>query len=295
MLYSMTGYGEAQYESEGMSFLVEVRSLNNRFLKTSIRLPDALTFAESEIDKIIRQKLARGSVNIILHLKNISNSGPYEVNQNAFQGYMNELQKILTLEGKSPISIDLATLLQLPGVCQARQYSRNEQEKLLAAVIHLTREGLDRLRKMRAEEGKTILADLEKNCDQIKYNLDALEKLTDEVLQQYHQRIEQRVNELLSRVNMKFDEESLNKEVALFAERSDINEEVSRLRSHLDLFKETCQSDDQAGRRLEFLTQEMLREANTIASKANSTKISHHVVEIKVAIDRLKEQVQNVE
>jgi len=134
-------------------------------------------------------------------------------------------------------------------------------------------------------------------CRVIRDNLQALSALTDLVLDTYRQRIQDRVNAMLAEANLKLDEEQLMKEVALFAERCDINEEASRLACHLDQFETICRGEqaEQVGRRLDFMTQEMLREANTIASKANDARISQHVVEIKVAIDRLKEQIQNVE
>ena len=119
--------------------------------------------------------------------------------------------------------------------------------------------------------------------------------MTDNVVNHYRQRVQQRVDSMLAEANLKLDEDQLAREVAIFAERCDVNEEVSRLESHLEQFSTICSSDEQAGRRLDFLTQEMLREANTIGSKANDADISQHIVEIKVAIDRLKEQIQNVE
>lgn len=296
MLYSMTGFGGSKCEAKGISFLVEIKTLNNRFLKTIVKLPDALAFTEPEVQRIIREELCRGSITYVLHMRNASKEGPYEVNHAAVQNYMRHLEQILTLHSGEGHQIDLAAILQLPGVCEPRRYGEEENEFFLDIVKKLTRQALKRLRQMRADEGKSIVADLQNNCRIIQDNLDTLAKTTDSSVDQYRKRIEKRVNEMLSGMNLKLDEDILAKEVAMFAERSDINEEISRLHSHLEQFTNMCEeSQDQAGRRLEFLTQEMLREANTIGSKANNTDISHHVVEIKVAIDRLKEQVLNVE
>lgn len=296
MLYSMTGYGDVQYEAEGISFLVEVKSLNNRFLKTTIKLPDTLAFAEPEIERVIREELCRGAVTFVLHMRFMAEDGPCEINQAAIRGYLRNLEQLVTLSGKnSLLHIDLATLLQMPGACQPRTFSESEHEKYLHTISQLTRQALGKLRHMRAKEGQTLHADLRENCRSILKNLDALSQLTGSVVERYRQKLQSRVNALLSEANVKLDEEVLAREVALFADRCDINEEISRLRSHLEQFESICQDDQQAGRRLDFITQELLREANTIASKANDAKISHHVVEIKVAIDRLKEQVQNIE
>ena len=296
MLQSMTGFGTAQMEAEGMSLLVEIKSLNNRFLKTSIKLPDALSFAEPEVERLIRQKLSRGSVSYTLHLRHVTDKSAFEINQAALEHYLMSLTQMLTLHGqKGPANIDLATLLQLPGVCQMPQYSEEEYKKLLESIKNLTNQAIERLQDMRTEEGKSLLKDLQQQCQVIRSNLESLKGFTDTVVDQYRIRIQQRVNSMLSEANLKLDEELLAKEVALFAERCDINEELSRLESHLGQFEQAGQSDGEAGRRLDFLTQEMFREANTISSKANNAQISHHAVEIKVAIDRLKEQSQNVE
>jgi uncharacterized protein (TIGR00255 family) len=296
MLYSMTGYGDAQYEANGLSLLVEIKSLNNRFLKTTIKLPETLSFAEPEVERLIREELCRGSVTYTLHMRQTEGADVVEVNLPAIQSYMRHLEQVITLYGnKGAMTVDLAGLLQLPGVCLTREYTAEEHERFLELIRKLTRQALQDLRKMRGQEGQSLLTDLQENCRAIRENLDALSGLTDTVVERYRQRIQQRVNEMLSEANLKLDEDQLAKEVALFAERCDINEEILRLGSHLQQFAEICASDQQAGRRLDFMTQEMLREANTIGSKANDARISHHIVEIKVAIDRLKEQVQNIE
>ena len=296
MLQSMTGYGEARLEAENISFLLEVRSLNNRFLKTVVKLPDALSFLEPGINSIIRAKLARGSVTCAVHMRYTGPEGAFEINEAAVQGCLAELEKLGEGQvGKVELTADMATLLQLPGMCEARRYGDEENERFKQIVKELTREALERLRAMRTEEGKGIRADLELQCEAIRENLRALSGMTDEVVQNYHTRLRERTDMLLAQAKLKLDEDLLAREVALFAERCDINEEISRLESHLSQFLEMSRSGEQVGRRLDFLTQELLREANTIGSKANDARISQHVVEIKVAIDRLKEQVQNVE
>ena len=296
MLQSMTGYGEAQLEKNAISFLVEIRSLNNRFLKTSIKLPDVLAFAEARIERLIRQELARGSVNFNLHMRYIADEGPFEVNQRALQSYMSALEQTRTLHNnKDVVRIDLGGLLQLPGVCQLREYDQQEHRVLLETVEQLTQQALANLKVMRAEEGKNLFDDLQRHCQSIREHLVDLQGLCSGLVDSYRRRIQERVNAMLADANLELDENLLIKEVAIFAERSDINEELLRLESHLAQFDQACLSDEQSGRRLDFLTQEMLREANTIANKANSAQITPHVIEIKVAVDRLKEQVQNVE
>ena len=296
MLQSMTGYGEAQHDAEGISFVVEIKSLNNRFLKSSIKLPDALAYLEPHIEHAIRARLSRGSVTCTVHMRYTGEEGALDLNRLALRNYVAQLHEAIGGEPQqADLTIDLATLAQLPGVCQPREYSEAEHEQFLKLVSGLTDQALDALAAMRTEEGKSLFADLQANCQVIRDNLKGLGGLTDLVVQNYRDRIEKRVNALLAEAKLEIDQDTLAREVAIFAERCDVNEEISRLGSHLDQFLDACRSGEQIGRRLDFLTQEMLREANTIGSKANDSQISQHVVNIKVAIDRLKEQVQNVE
>lgn len=296
MIHSMTGFGEAQLESADVSFLVEIRTLNNRFLKTAIKLPEALAFAEADIERLIRDQLNRGSVTYALHMRSANGRGAYAVSVPALQTYLDSLEGIRkTHTGPATLSIDLAPLLALPGVCLPRQYSEQETAEFLDIVKTLTQQALANLRAMRDDEGLRLLSDLQDQCRIIADNISRLQGLTDGVVDNYYRRLKQRTDTMLAHANLQVDEELLLKEIALFAERCDINEELARLQSHLRQFEQVCNGDEQAGRRLDFLSQEMLREANTIASKANDARISQHVVEIKVAIDRLREQVQNIE
>jgi len=295
MLQSMTGFGEAQCEAKGMSFLVEIKTLNNRFLKTLVKLPDALAFTEPEVERIIREELGRGSITYLLHMRDLNDGGGFQVNQAAVRKYIQSLEQILTLHNQGKVQIDLASILQLPGTCEPRQYGEEEHQFFQETVKTLTHQALKQLRQMRIEEGKSLRSDLKHQCQQIEEHLSALAEMAGTVVDSYRQRVEKRVNEMLAGMDLKIEADMLVKEVALFADRSDINEEITRLRSHLEQFDETCEAEERAGRRLDFLSQEMLREANTIGSKANHAGISHRVVEIKVAIERLREQVQNIE
>ncbi len=297
MLYSMTGYGQEQYEADEVSFLVEIKTVNNRYLKTSIRLPEAFAYAEIEIERLIKESVNRGTVNYFLHMKQGGNAAALNVDHAAVTSYLNHLDQIATFAGKLNLNtrVDLATLLSLYGSCQAPELTPQECEDMLQIVMAISRKAIAKLQTMRLEEGRALQTDLETNCQVIRTTLNALSQLTDGVVINYRNKLVQRANELLSGVNLKLTEEDVLKEVAIFAERCDINEEILRLGSHLDQFKNICDNENQAGRKLDFLTQEMLREANTIASKANDARISQSVVDIKVAIDRLREQVQNIE
>lgn len=292
MIRSMTGYGEAQYHDEEVAYVLETRSVNNRYFKAAIKLPDFLSVFESTIEKLIRTRLARGSVTYNLRVRNTSADAAQDINVAAVKRYIEQLNEIGTT---GPVQIDLATILSLPGVCQPPEIDEAQREHQLDIIRRLTEEALEKLLEMRRAEGQALRDDLVTHCDLIRDHLAAVAAKAPQVLQDYHQKLLQRTNELIGQSKLQLELDDLKREIAVYAERCDVNEEISRLGSHLDQFARLCDRGEQAGRKLDFLAQEMLREVNTIGSKANDAGIAHHVVEIKGAIDRLKEQVQNAE
>lgn len=292
MILSMTGYGDAQHMEDGVGYTLEIRSLNNRYLKPSIKLPEHLQFLEAEVDKLLRTRLVRGSLNYTLRVRDTSSQAAYEINVAALQSYLNQLNSV---HSTGPVSVDLATVLALPGVCQPPEMDEAQRDRQWKIVFSLTNDALDKLISMRAEEGRALREDLLNHTAAIRRELAVIAERSPVVVAEYLKRLTQRVNELVGQAKLQLAEQDLAKEVALFAERSDVSEEIARLKSHLDQFDKLCDSKQHAGRKLDFLAQEMLREANTIGSKSNDNEIARHIVEIKAAIDRLKEQVQNVE
>ena len=192
-------------------------------------------------------------------------------------------------------SMDLATLASLPGVCEVPPIDDESRDQVLGLAAELTNQALDVMVEMRQREGNTLRAELTSCCNEIRERVVQVASRAPLVIDEYHERLKTRVETLMKSSRLELESEGLMREVALYAERSDINEEVSRLRSHLDQFEELCEGGKPVGRTLEFLTQEMLREANTIASKSGDAAIARNIVEVKGLIDRLREQVQNVE
>jgi len=293
MIVSMTGFGDATTEHNGTHYAVEIRSLNNRFFKAVIKLPENVSGLEPEIETMLREKLGRGSITYILKMRMDSAEAAYHINTQALQAYLAQLQEIKGLD--KLMTIDLATLLGLPGVCQEPRDESDEIERHGPTVRQLGDQAVAKLMSMRQREGQRLFEDLMKHAKVISTNLAEIQKRAPFVIQDYHKRLSQRVNELISKAELQVAQADLLKEVAVFAERADISEEIQRLTTHLEAFEQSCRSGEHAGRKLDFISQEMLREANTIASKANDSQIARHIVEIKGAIDRLKEQVQNVE
>jgi uncharacterized protein (TIGR00255 family) len=293
MIVSMTGFGDATAEREGTHYSVELRSLNNRFFKAVIKLPDTVSGLEPEIESTLRERLGRGSITYILKMRMESAEAAYLINTQALEAYIHQLEKIKGVNGS--LNIDLGSLLVLPGVCQEPRDETDELERHGGMIRELTRRAIDKLHAMRSREGEALFNDLMKHAKLIEANLAEIAKRAPFVIDEYHKRLTNRVNVLISKAELQVNQADLLKEVAVFAERADISEEIQRLTSHLAAFEQACRSGEHAGRKLDFITQEMLREANTIASKANDAQIARHIVEIKGAIDRLKEQVQNVE
>ena len=293
MIVSMTGFGDATAERNGTHYAVEIRSLNNRYFKPIIKLPETISGLEPELESMLRERLGRGSITYILKMRSDSAEAAYHINTQALKSYLQQLQQVKGLDRL--VQIDLASLVQLPGVCQEPRDETDEIERHGPVVRELTAKAVEKLNGMRNREGEQLFKELMRHVQLIAANLKEIATRAPSVVEEYHRRLSQRVNQLLSKAELKVNEPDLIKEVAVFAERADIAEEIQRLTSHLGAFEQACREGEHAGRKLDFISQEMLREANTIASKANDAQIARHIVEIKGAIDRLKEQVQNVE
>lgn len=294
MINSMTGFGEATGEAGGMVYTVEVRTVNNRYFKPHLRLPDIAAFLEGDVEKLHRERLHRGAVNYSLRMKNISGRALFDVDSKAIEAYLEKLGEV-SKSSSVECRVDLAGILALPGIIQPVSPNSEESEQIKRIVLELTSEAIGRLMEMRSLEGESLARDMMGNCDVMEGKLELIRQRSGVVIDDYHEKLKKRVSRLLSDGKVTVDEEVFAREVAVFADRCDISEELTRLASHLDQFRKCCEGDRHAGRRLDFISQEMLREANTIASKASDAQICQWVIDIKCAIDRIKEQVQNVE
>lgn len=290
----MTGYGSADGGLDDVTYVVELRTLNSRYLKTRIKLPDTLAFLEEDIERVLHTQVSRGTVNYALRLQNVPANALFNIDEQALGVYIRQLSQIAASE-KVNCPIDIGGLLSLPGIIHPVSLDDKKAAQIKSTVLSVTQAAIDKLNQMRSAEGKALAADLKGHCKTIKENLKRIHSRSDAVAAEYHDKLKKKVDRLLKDVALELDEATLSREVAVFAEKADICEEISRLESHLQQFTSSCKTDGQAGRRLDFLSQEMLREANTIASKAGDTETIHIVVEIKCSIDRIKEQVQNVE
>jgi len=295
MIRSMTGFGLASAESDGTHYAVEIRSLNNKYFKATIRLPEDLQGLEAVLEPALRRRLNRGSVVMTASYSDTSAHAAATINTAAVQSYLTQLLQIDGL-AHDAARVDIGALLELPGVV-VRETGENRVERAGPILQRLLDEACDKVIAMRTREGRALHDDLHKNRTLIADRLAKIAVRAPGVVDGYQSRLRQRIEALLKDSGAAVREEDLIREVAVYAERSDIAEEVTRLDGHLRQFAEIidARDDEPAGRTLDFLTQEMLREANTIASKSADAEISRLIVEIKGAIDRIREQVQNVE
>ena len=292
MLLSMTGHGDASLSEDSLSASVEIRSVNHRHFKLNQRLPDGYHGWEPAVETLVRTHLRRGAINatVTLHQETPATSS---IDQQLLARYFGQVQE--ALGGTTPPLAELLpALLSLPGaVSQAGSLADPETHWPLAQ--RCLESALTKIGQMRQQEGAAMGADLTGNLDEMSGLLNDISERTPVVGHQYREKLEQRITQLLEPHNVDLNQADLVREIAIFADRSDISEEVVRSQSHIDQFAAVMQEAESNGRALDFLAQEMFREANTIGSKANDSQIAMAVVQLKTCIERIREMVQNIE
>ncbi len=290
----MTGHGEAHCHEEGLSIVVEVRTVNNRYFKLNLRLSDGYAPLESNTEALIRQHIRRGTIQASVQIDREPRPDDYRLNQAVLIGYLKQLETALGASIGRDVA-QLAPLLTLPGVVHESTAEFEELESQWPRIERVVTTALQELSKMRIDEGRSMAADLTANARAIASELAKIETRAPLVVDSYRGRLHEKLSKLLAEVGVQAQLGEIVREVGLFAERADISEEIVRLKSHLEQFSTVMAAEDSQGRKLEFLTQEMFRETNTIGSKANDAEIARHVIEIKTAIERMREMIQNVE
>lgn len=287
MLLSMTGHGLARVERESVSVQSEIRAVNNKHLKVTVsgELPAEL---HSRLEQVVRDGVSRGSLHVRLQIERKGDSG-YRLNLAAIQAYQKQLAGL----GPSGTGIPLSALLTLPGVAEGSSWDADEG--IEEAVVEAVMQSVRNLNAMRREEGSAMAASLVGCLGQFQRQFDVIAGQAPRVVELFSQRLTERINQLLEKHDVSVQPSDVIREVGIFAERTDIHEELVRLRSHLEQFRQTLESPEAVGRKLDFLVQELLRETNTIGSKANDAAISASVIEMKSLIERMREMIQNVE
>ena len=294
MLLSMTGFGEAHGQRDGLAVAVEIRTINSRFFKLAVRAGEGYGLLEPQIEAIVRKSIRRGTIQINVRVDRAKSPEDFRINSQVLDRYRRQLES-LNREWDLSGAVSLESLLLLPGVVEEDAGSSDPPSDDWPLIAETLEGAMENLARMRAEEGHAMAGDLKANCRAAAASLAQIQRRAPIVVDAYRTRLEERLKRTLAEYDVVLDAGDLIREVSLFAERGDISEETVRLQSHLDQFGATMDLPESSGRRLEFLAQEMLRETNTIGSKANDVEIARQVIEIKAAIERIREMVQNIE
>ena len=294
MIKSMTGFGRSEYSDGKRNIICEIRSVNHRYSDITVKMPRRYSFAEDKIKQTVKEKLVRGKVDVSINVENLTeNDVVIKLNQLAAGQYYDNLKELKEQFGLSG-EIDLSLMAGMPDVLKAVP-DVDDEDELTKAILVPVAEASANLEKMRAIEGARLADDLIKKGETIKGILDQIEERSPLVVKDYMEKLRARIAELLDGA-AEIPEDRILTEAAIFADKCAIDEEITRLTSHLLQLKSILTgSESTVGKKLDFLVQEMNREANTIGSKANDITITNHMLNIKSEIEKIREQVQNIE
>jgi uncharacterized protein (TIGR00255 family) len=293
MLNSMTGFGRAECQDGDYSYKAEIRSVNNRFIEINTRLPKAFLDMEISLKKLIKSHCARGSINITITLANSNDgSGEWDVKPNLplatqYVKALKEIQTSLGLVGQ----VHIDSVIGLRDVFKIEPIAIDPAKESL--LLTMAESALESLQKMREVEGTHLQKDLSERIDSIEKHAEQIEKRQPQVIQEYKNRLKEKIKLLNDGIDV--DESRLAQETAILADRCDITEEITRLTSHLIQFRKLVDSAEPVGRKLEFITQEINREVNTMGSKSSDTEMANVVIEIKSTLEKIREQLANIE
>jgi uncharacterized protein (TIGR00255 family) len=304
----MTGYGIAVSRMEKIVVSVELKAVNNRYFKLSLRMSDGYGSLETRIEPLIRSMIERGTINASIRIQQEKKISDYKISVPVLTSYYEQLLKLrselrhpllhyLGIKPVPPVP-SLDRLVFLPGVVETEtgvNRCDEENEKIWNVIEKTLREALDALQTMRQAEGVSMHKDLEVNIATLYQLIQNVEQLAPRVAPLYQQKLLERINKVIPEQEITLNNTELLREIAVYADRCDISEETVRFRSHLTQFTNAMLLKKSCGRKLDFLTQELLRETNTMGSKANDADITKNVVEMKTVIERIREMVQNVE
>lgn len=288
----MTGHGQAHTRHGDLAIDVEIRTVNNRYLKVISKVSESASAIEPQIESIVREFLKRGSVSVSIRVSQAGKSNASTINQKTLEDYLTQSKLIADRLGIQ-LEYGLGPLLLLPGVLEStRQVDDDQLIEMVRTTVH---SALRDLQSMRIKEGEAMRNQFTETLSQIASSKALIELRAPDVIAEYRTKLDQRIRNGLSHLGYEVTEIDLLREVLTYADRCDISEEITRLASHLSQFQTALFQIESQGRRLDFLIQELFRETNTIGSKANDSQVSQFVVEIKTAIEQMRELVQNVE
>ena len=291
MIKSMTGYGRAKLSKDDREYQIEIKSVNHRYLDISVRIPKQLSYLEETIKKEIAKKVKRGIIDVFVTFENNSLEGKeIKINTELAKAYIDELKKLAEKENILS-DIQVTEISKYPDVLNIQ--SSQDDEKITEEVLETITIATDNLVQMRETEGNKISEDLLKRLNIINKKVEEIAKLSTGLIEEYVVKLKERINEILK--NQEIDKTRLAQEVVIYADKCSIEEEVTRLNSHISQYKNLLNSYEAIGKKQDFIIQEMNRETNTIGSKANNLEITNGVIDIKTEIENIREQVQNIE
>ena len=292
MIKSMTGYGKAAVSKEKREYQIEMKSVNHRYLDISVKMPRALSYLEEEIKKEIGTKVKRGKIDVFVTFENNSSEGKdIKINTEIAKIYIDELKKLAENE-QIAANIEVTEISKFPDVLTIK--NTQDDEIIKQETLEVTRMATENLVKMREIEGSKMAEDLLHRIHKIQEKVEEISSLSTGLIEEYVVKLEERIKEILK--SQEVDKTRLAQEVVIYADKCSIEEEVTRLKSHISQFEELLlHSNEAIGKKLDFIIQEMNRETNTIGSKANKLEITNGVIDIKTEIENIREQVQNIE
>lgn len=289
---SMTGFGKSKLEINGRSYSIEIKSVNHRYNDINVKLPRSISFYENEIKKVVAKKISRGKIDVFVDYTNYTNEGKNVViNKELAKIYIQQL-KTLAVEEQLDSSINVTEISKMPDVLQLK-VEEGENDVILNELLQCLNTALDNFVSMRSTEGERIKEDLIKRANHIKDMVMEISENTTGLIEEYVVKLSERIKEILKTDIV--DETRIAQETVIFADKSSIQEELTRLDSHIQQFENILNSSGSIGKKLDFIIQEMNREANTIASKSVKLEITNLVIEIKTELEDIREQVQNIE
>ena len=291
MIKSMTGYGKSNMSKNLREYQVEIKSVNHRYLDVSIKMPRSLSYLEEEIKKAVSAKLTRGKVDVFITFNNNSLEGrDIKINTEIARMYIKELRDLAESEG-IVVDIPVTEISKLPDVLTIQ--NNQDDETIKNELLEVTNKAIENLVGMRKIEGEKIAQDLFTRIQDIDGKVKKISSLSTGLIEDYVVKLNTRIKELLQ--DQEIDEARLAQEVVIYADKCSIEEEVTRLNSHVYQFRELLNSNEAVGKKLDFMIQEMNRETNTIGSKANNLEITNEVINMKTQLENIREQVQNIE
>ncbi len=291
MIKSMTGYGKSSLSINSREYQVEIKTVNHKYIDVNIKMPRIISYLEEDVRKLVVSKIKRGKVDIQISFENYSQDGnDVKINTELAQIYIQSLRKLAEAENLSS-NIEVTEITKLPDVLTIKSnLDENETKEELLQVVN---EAIDKLIQMRKIEGEKISKDILDKIARIEQKNEEIFSLSTGLIEEYVVKLEARVKELLKTEEL--DKSRLMQEVVIYADKCSVEEEVTRLRSHIYQLRYLINSEEPIGKKMDFLIQEMNRETNTIGSKANNLEITNTVVDIKTILEDIREQIQNIE